>query len=147
MMPAEPLPPHSVAAEEAIIGSLLIDHTVMRRIGTLVQPQDFFREQNRWAYEAALRIAARDEPTGPVSMAYELGQGDKLETVGNMAYISRIIARTPTSVHAEYYAKLVHDLAERRRAISAGAKMVRDAYAGSLVPVPTRRPKHGPVDV
>ena len=132
------LPPHNFEAEEAIIGSLLLDDTVMRRIGTLVQPQDFFRARTRWAYEAALRVVARGDPTDPISIAEELGHGDRWATIGGAAFVAQCIATVPTSVHAEYYARLVHQLAMQRREIQRGGQIASMGFNGT----PERKPRY-----
>jgi replicative DNA helicase len=76
---AEKLPPNDIAAEEAVIGSLLVDSDAIFRVASLVRPQDFFRDRNRWAYEACLALFERSEPINPVSLAHELARGDRLE--------------------------------------------------------------------
>ena len=61
-MYAERLPPHDIAAEESVIGSLLIDGEAMSRIAPLVKPDDFYRERNRWCFEVASRSTTGASP-------------------------------------------------------------------------------------
>ncbi|MBI3954359.1 MAG: replicative DNA helicase [Chloroflexi bacterium] len=129
-MVAEKLPPHDIAAEEAVIGSLLVDSDAIYRVASLLRPQDFFRERNRWAYEACLALFDRSEAVNPVGVAHELARGDRLEELGGAAYLSQIIAGTPTSVHAEHYARLVHRLAIFRRLIQAGGQIAALGFEG-----------------
>ena len=129
-MVAERLPPHDIAAEEAVIGSLLIDSEAVFRVASLLRPDDFFRERNRWAYEASLALFERSEVITPVSVAHELARGDRLEELGGAAYLSQLIASTPTSVHVEHYAGLVRRLAIFRRLIQAGGQIAALGFEG-----------------
>ncbi len=129
-MVAERLPPHDIAAEEAVIGSLLIDSEAVFRVASLLRPDDFFRERNRWAYEASLALFERSEGITPVSVAHELARGDRLEELGGAAYLSQLIASTPTSVHVEHYAGLVRRLAVFRRLIQAGGQIAALGFEG-----------------
>ena len=129
-MVAERLPPHDIAAEEAVIGSLLIDSEAVFRVASLLRPDDFFRERNRWAYEASLALFERSEVIPPVSVAHELARGDRLEELGGAAYLSQLIASTPTSVHVEHYAGLVRRLAVFRRLIQAGGQIAALGFEG-----------------
>jgi len=129
-MVAERLPPHDIAAEEAVIGSLLIDSEAVFRVASLLRPDDFFRERNRWAYEASLALFERSEVITPVSVAHELARGDRLEELGGAAYLSQLIASTPTSVHVEHYAGLVRRLAVFRRLIQAGGQIAALGFEG-----------------
>jgi len=122
------LPPHDVAAEEAVLGSLLVDSAAMVEVADAVEPQDFFREQNRWLYEACLALYRREEPLNQVTVAHELARQGRLEEVGGVAYILHLISSVPTSVHARYYAQIVHRLAVMRSLIVAGGQIAALGY-------------------
>jgi len=117
--------PHDFAAEEAVLGSLLIEgEAIARVIGTL-KPEHFYREKDSWAYEACTRLASRGEPINQVSVAHELGAMGKLEAMGGPAFLSYLQANTPTSVHIEHYAALVQQCAERRGMLAMSTR-IRD---------------------
>ena len=80
-MYAEKLPPHDADAEEAVIGSLLIDGEVINRIAPLVGVEDFYRERNRWCYQACQSLYQRGEPIDQISVARELSLRERLEAV------------------------------------------------------------------
>lgn len=107
--------PNDTDAEEAVIGSLLIDGEAIAKIKDRLKAEDFYREKNNWVFEACTRLAGRGEPLNQVSVAHELGaMGGKLEAMGGPAYLSYLVSVVPTSVHIEHYAKLVWELAARR---------------------------------
>jgi len=73
------LPPHDLDAEEAIIGSLLIDGTAIYKIATLLSKSDFHHERNQWLYEACLGLYERNEAINQITVAQELSRRDRLE--------------------------------------------------------------------
>jgi replicative DNA helicase len=127
-MYAEKLPPHDADAEEAVIGSLLIDGEVINRIAPLVGTSDFYRERNRWCYEACQSLYHRGEAIDQISVARELSLKERLEEVGGPGYLSHVIAAVPTSVHAEHFARIVNRTATMRRLIQAAGDIASIGY-------------------
>ena len=130
-MYAEKLPPHDADAEEAVIGSLLIDGEVINRIAPLVAADDFYRERNRWCYQACQSLYQRGEPIDQISVARELSLRERLEEVGGPGYLSHVIAAVPTSVHAEHFARIVNRTATMRRLIQAAGDIATIGYEDS----------------
>lgn len=122
------LPPHDVDAEEAVIGSLLIDSDSMNKIVVLLEERDFFREKNRWAYQACVDLHARNEAINQITVAQELSRQNKLEALGGAAYLSHLVSQVPTSMHIEYYAQIVHRLSMMRKLISAAGQIESIGY-------------------
>ena len=125
---AERLLPHNTEAEEALIGSLLIDGECVARIAPMLQPGDFYRERNQLCYDAALALSNRNQAVDQLTLAGELARTEKLELVGGMAYLSHLVAITPTSVHAEDYAEIISRTATTRKLIAAGSKIAELGY-------------------
>ena len=126
---AERLLPHNTEAEEALIGSLLIDGECIARIAPTLQPGDFYRERNQLCYDAALALSNRNQAIDQTTLAGELARTERLEPAGGMAYLSHLVAITPTSVHAEDYAEIVSRTAAMRKLIAAGAKIAELGYS------------------
>ena len=124
----ERLPPHDIDAEEAVIGSLLIDSDSAYKVAALLRPEDFSREKNRFCYEACLALYQRGEAINQVTVAQELARQERLEPVGGAAYLSHLLTVVPTSVHIEYYGAIVHRLAVMRRLISAAGQIAAVGY-------------------
>ena len=127
-MYAEKLPPHDADAEEAVIGSLLIDGEVINRIAPLVREDDFYRERNRWCYAACQALYHRGEAIDQISVARELSLRERLDEVGGPGYLSHVIAAVPTSVHAEHFARIVNQTATMRRLIQAAGDIAAIGY-------------------
>ena len=125
---AERLLPHDIEAEEALLGSLLIDGECIARIAPMLQPGDFYRERNQLCYDAALALSNRNQAVDQLTLAGELARTERLEITGGMAYLSHLVAITPTSVHAEDYAGIVSRTATMRKLIAAGAKIAELGY-------------------
>ena len=128
-MYAEKLPPHDADAEEAVVGSLLIDGEAINRIASLVQPQDFYRERNRWCFEACESLYHRGEAINQISVARELSLKERLNEVGGPGYLSHLVAVVPTSVHVEHFARIVNRTATMRRLIQAAGDIATIGYA------------------
>ena len=126
---AERLLPHNVEAEEALIGSLLIDGECIARIAPLLQSGDFYRERNQLCYDAALALSNRNQAVDQTTLASELARTERLELVGGMAYLSHLVSITPTSVHAEDYAEIVSRTATMRKLIAAGSRIAELGYS------------------
>ena len=125
---AERLLPHNIEAEEALIGSLLIDGECIARIAPMLRPGDFYRERNQLCYDAALALSNRNHAIDQTTLASELARTEKLEIAGGMAYLSHLVSITPTSVHAEDYAEIVSRTAAMRKLIAAGSRIAELGY-------------------
>ena len=126
---AEKLLPHDVEAEEAVLGSILIDGECLTRLAPLLKEGDFYRERNQLCFDAALSLFQRDQAVDQITLAGELQRTEKLDIVGGMAYLSHLVSITPTSAHAEDYAQVISRTSSMRRLIDAGNRIVNLGYA------------------
>ena len=125
---AEKLLPHDLEAEEAVLGSILIDGECLTRLAPLLKQGDFSRERNQLCFDAAMSLFQRDQAVDQITLAGELARTEKLDLVGGMAYLSHLVSITPTSVHAEDYAQVVSRTSNMRRLIDAGNRIVNLGY-------------------
>jgi len=125
----ERLPPHDIDAEEAVIGSLLIDGTAIYQIATLLQPSNFYSERNAQIFSACLALYQRNEAINQITLAQELDRQGKLEPCGGAAYLSHLISIVPTSLDIEHYAQIVFRLSVMRYLINAGTQIAAIGYA------------------
>ena len=107
LAPLERLPPHDIEAEEAVIASLMVDPQAMLAVQGIVKAADFFREKHGWVYDACLALWNRDEVVNQITVAHELASRDRLEEVGGQVFLADVIRRLPTSLGAEFYARIV----------------------------------------
>jgi replicative DNA helicase len=122
------LQPHNLEAEEAILGSLLIDPDAILRAATFLNPDDFYVTRHSWIYEAIRDLHERREPPDLVTLADELERRGQLSEVGGPASLSSLINATPTSIHAEFYARIVERTGLLRRLIEAAGEIAKLAY-------------------
>ncbi len=122
------LPPHDIDAEEAVIGSLLIDGAAIYKIAIFLQQPDFYNEQNQWLYGACLSLYQRNEAINQITVAQELDRQGKLEACGGAAYLSHLVSMVPTSLDIEHYAQIVYRLAVSRRLIDAARQIEAIGY-------------------
>ena len=127
-MYAEKLLPHDLEAEEAVVGSLLIDGDSFVRISSLIKPEDFYRERNQLCYAACRSLFERNEAIDQVTLARELSRTNQLESAGGMAYLSHLVSVTPTSAHSEHYAQLVARTSTMRTLIEAASRIAVIGY-------------------
>src|SRR3970040_2313295 len=87
----ERLPPFDAEAEEAVLASLMVDEDAIYKVQGIVRPGDFYREQNRWTYEACLALWERSEAINQVTVAHELARREKLPEIGWSGVLSRVV--------------------------------------------------------
>ena len=127
-MYAEKLLPHDLEAEEAVVGSILINGDSFLQVAPLIKPDDFYREKNQICFAACVALFQRDQAIDQVTLAQELSRTNQLDTVGGMAYLSHLISITPTSAHSMFYAQSVARASTMRLLIDAAAKISAIGY-------------------
>jgi replicative DNA helicase len=111
--------PFSQEAEEAVIGSVLVNPSTFATVASFLKSDDFFITRNGYIWEALLRLTERDEQVDYLTLIEELRALDRLDGVGGEVYIIGLFRNTPTSVHAEAYGRIVERAAMRRRLMTA----------------------------
>jgi replicative DNA helicase len=126
-----PIPtlPHQRDAEEAILGSVLLNPGVYFEIAQVLAAEDFFLHRNRWIWESFSILQEQRLPIDILTVSEELERQDHLSEAGGAAYLTALINSVPTSLHAVAYAKLVEEAATRRRLLRAANDIARMAYA------------------
>lgn len=119
--------PHSQEAEEAVLGSVLINPDAFYEVASFLTPDDFFLLRNSWVWEAMLRLHERNEIIDYLTVTEELKSQERLADMGGMAYITYLTSNTPTSIHAEAYGRIVHRSAIRRRLLEAAEEITNIA--------------------
>ncbi len=126
-MQANRLPPHDFQAEEAVLGSILIDSMTITQIVGFLSADDFYRETNRQCFEVCYDLFERDEAINQITVWHEMENRDWLKDEGP-GYLSNLVAVTPTSVHIKHYASLVHRTATMRRLIDTAIEIADIGY-------------------
>ena len=126
-MQANRLPPHDFQAEEAVLGSILIDSMTITQIAGFLSADDFYREINRQCFEVCYDLFERDEAINQITVTHEMENLGMLDDNGP-GYLSHLVTVTPTSVHIKHYANLVHRTATMRRLIDTAIDIADIGY-------------------
>ncbi|OAT69403.1 MULTISPECIES: replicative DNA helicase [Mycobacteroides] len=124
-------PPQDVAAEQSVLGGMLLSKDAIADVLEKLRPQDFYRPAHQTVYEAILDLYGRGEPADPVMVAAELDRRGQLRRIGGAPYIHDLIRTVPTAANAGYYAGIVAEKALLRRLVEAGTRVVQYGYAGA----------------
>jgi replicative DNA helicase len=120
--------PHSREAEEAVLGSILINPEAYYDVAQFLQKDDFYIQRHGWIWEAFTRLNESRTPIDLITVAEELEQTNHLAEVGGAAYLTSLINNIPTSLHAEAYGRRVEETAIRRRMLQAANKIAKAAF-------------------
>lgn len=126
-MLTEKIPPHDTIAEEATIGSLLIDDSAFDRLN--LSPEDFYNEHLQVLYRVCIELVSRSTSINQITVATELQRQSKLEFCGGTAFLSHLISVVPTSLDVEHYAQIVKTTAMARRMVSVGERISQLGYS------------------
>ena len=130
-MYAEKLLPHDINAEEAVLGSLLIDADTLTKVAHFLKPEDFYREKHRYLYESCLALFQRGEGINQITVSHELDLQKRIDEVGGVAYLSHLVYVVPSPVHIEYYGRIIALAATQRRLIDAASRIAEIGYDGA----------------
>jgi replicative DNA helicase len=123
------VPPHSLEAEQSVLGGLLLDNAAADKIGDILFAADFYNDAHRSVFEAIMSLIADNKPADVVTVAEALGSLKKLDYVGGLAYLGALVENVPTAANIRRYAEIVHDRAVLRRLVTAGGEIVEAAYS------------------
>ena len=129
-MYTERLPPQDLEAEEAVIGSLLIDGQSLLKVAAVLKAEEFSVEKTKQCFAACLALFERTEAINQITVAHELGRLGVLESIGGTAYLGHLVISVPTSAHIEHYASIVHRTVMMRRLIDAAEGISAIGYEG-----------------
>jgi replicative DNA helicase len=124
------VPPQDVAAEQSVLGGMLLSKDAIADVVEAVRGHDFYRPAHELVFEAVLDLYGRGEPADAVTVSAELGKRGELARVGGAPYLHTLISSVPTAANAGYYARIVRETAILRRLIEAGTKIVQLGYNG-----------------
>ena len=121
-------PPHSVEAEQSVLGSLMLDERAWETISETTQDTDFYRHDHRMIFRAIAHLVKSEQPIDVVTVAEELEERAQLDKVGGAAYLSRLVDMTPSIDNCAAYAEIVRERSQQRRLIEAASEMMDKAY-------------------
>ena len=128
--PGDRTPPQDMAAEQSVLGSMLLSKDAIADVAEVLRGVDFYRPSHEIVHDAIIDLYGRGEPADPVTVAAELTRRGELERVGGAPYLHTLSANVPIAANAGYYAEIVREKAILRRLVEAGTKVVQMGYAG-----------------
>ncbi len=120
--------PQNIEAEEAVLGAILVNPSVITKVVEFITPETFYKPAHRYVYDAMLQLFNQNERIDIVSVSDVLSFNSKLELIGGRAFINDLSYKTITTSNIEYYAKLVQEKAVKRALINAGSEIVSFGY-------------------
>ena len=126
----ERTPPHDVAAEQCVLGGMLLSKDAISDVIEVIRPHDHYRPAHQIIHEVVLDLYGRGEPADAITVANELTRRGEIGRVGGAPYLHTLIASVPTAANAGYYARIVRERAILRRLVKAGTRIVQFGYAG-----------------
>ena len=100
------IPPQNLEAEQAVLGSMLIERSALEKAAEILKPDDFYRDVHRHIFEAMLALAERDEPVDLITLPDELKSRNLFESSGGLLYLQILMDAPSTAANIEYYADL-----------------------------------------
>lgn len=126
------LPPHSIEAEQSVIGGMLLDNNAWERIAGLVSDADFYRDEHRRIFRHIVTMLDRGQPADVVTVAESLDDTNESEATGGLAYLGELAANTPSAANIRRYAEIVRERRIRRDVLAMGHRVTELATtAGS----------------
>jgi replicative DNA helicase len=126
----ERTPPHDIAAEQCVLGGMLLSKDAISDVLEVIKPADHYRPAHQIVHETILDLYSRGEPADAVTVAAELTKKGDIGKVGGAPYLHTLIASVPTAANAGYYARIVRERAILRRLVEVGTRIVQLGYAG-----------------
>ena len=124
------VPPHSVEAEQAVLGGVLIDNGAWDRIADILTGAHFYRGDHRAVFDAVAGLCEDGQPCDAVTVAERLDRDGQLESSGGLAYLAELTENTPSAVNIVAYAEIVREKAVRREAIKCHLSAAEDLRKG-----------------
>jgi replicative DNA helicase len=123
-----PTPPHSVEAEQALLGGLLLDPIAWDQVADAVTQEDFYRPDHRLIFEAIGALAGEAKPCDVVTVSQHLERTGQLEAAGGLAYLSSVARDTPSAANVRAYADIVRERSLLRQLIRAGTDIASAVF-------------------
>jgi replicative DNA helicase len=121
------VPPHSIEAEQSVLGGLLLDTGAYDKISDAISESDFYRDEHRRIFRAIQRLQERGKPADVVTVAEALDAAGETEHTGGLAYLGELAQNTPSAANIKRYAEIVRERAILRQLVTAGDEIAASA--------------------
>ena len=117
------VPPHSIEAEQSVLGGLLLDNAAFERIGDLLTERDFYRDDHRRIWRHIVALIERGRPADVVTVDESIKGGEDRDRTGGLAYLGALVQNTPSAHNIRRYAEIVRERAIMRKLVEVGAEI------------------------
>ncbi|MSW44134.1 MAG: intein-containing replicative DNA helicase, partial [Actinobacteria bacterium] len=124
-------PPNDIAAEQSVIGAMLLSKDAIADVVEVVREGDFYRPAHQTIYSAILDLYGKGEPADAVTVAAELAKSGDIARIGGATYLHTLVSMVPTAANGGYYGRIVREQAILRRLVEAGTRIVQMGYTGT----------------
>src|SRR5512140_3250867 len=121
-------PPHSIEAEQSVLGGLLLDNSAWEKIADLLTGDDFYRADHRLIYRHISQLVEDNKPADALTVAESLERSAKLEEVGGQAYLGSLAVNTPSAANIRRYAEIVRERAIMRKLAEVGTGITDSVF-------------------
>jgi replicative DNA helicase len=122
------VPPHSLEAEQSVLGGLLLDNTAWDRAGDLLVDGDFYRYEHRLIYAAISGLVSASKPADVITVYEQLQSLGKAEEIGGLVYLNALAQSVPSAANLRRYAEIVRERAVLRKLIAASDEIATNAF-------------------
>ncbi len=122
------LPPHSVEAEQSVLGGLLLDNNAWDKIADLINESDFYRQDHRLVYRHISLLIGRSNPADVITVSESLESSKELQNAGGIAYLGALAQNTPSAANIRRYAEIVRERSVMRKLAEVGSTISESAY-------------------
>ncbi|HSN31844.1 MAG TPA: replicative DNA helicase [Ideonella sp.] len=130
------VPPHSIEAEQSVLGGLLLDNLAWDRAADLLSDSDFYRHEHRLIYAAIGALVDASKPADVITVFEQLQSLGKAEDCGGLAYLNSLAQSVPSAANLRRYAEIVRERAILRKLVAASDEIATDAFNPQGRPVP-----------
>src|SRR5690606_16548090 len=123
------VPPHSVEAEQSVLGGLLLDNAAWDRIADIIKEDDFYRYDHHLIWQHIAQLISLTRPADVVTVYESLQTAGKAEEVGGLAYLNSLAQNTPSAANIRRYAEIVRDRGVLRRLVTVADDISSAALA------------------
>jgi len=122
------LPPHSLEAEQSVLGGLMLDNDAADKIGDVISAEDFYSDAHRIVYRQIVQLIADGKPADVVTASEALASTQKLDYVGGLAYLGALAQNVPTAANIRHYANIVRERSILRQLASTATEIAESAF-------------------
>jgi replicative DNA helicase len=123
------LPPHSVEAEQSLLGGLLIDNESSDKVADVITSKDFYRHDHSIIYQHIIKVIDSNQPADIVTVAESLEKNDELTSIGGLSYLGLLAENTPAASNIRGYAQIVRERSIMRNLVQVGSDIAESAYS------------------